>query len=179
MRYLRYLLIAVLALSEFRSDQEFAAIESAHVSLALLPLLSRQLVVNEVTIRGVRANLVRFRDGSMNIDDLLIRDEQKQVQFTFDIEHVAIERSAINFRDEAEGAEYAVSGLNLKTGRIASGVPTRIGLSLAIKGNQPRLALDATVKTQLTFDLDLKRDDLTVKGRLSAARTPGLVRASR
>ena len=143
-----------LSLSEFKSDKEFAAVESARVSLALMPLLSKQLVVNEVAIKGVRANIVRFKDGRMNIDDLLAKDDQKQEQFKFDIDHVAIENAALNFRDEAKGAEYALSGFNLKTGRIANGVPTKVSLSLAIKGNQPKLNLDADLKTQLTFDLD-------------------------
>lgn len=143
-----------LSLSEFKSDKEFAAVESARVSLALMPLLSKQLVVNEVTIKGVRANLVRFKDGRMNIDDLLAKDDQKQEQFKFDIDHVAIENAALNFRDETKGAEYALSGFNLKTGRIANGVPTKVSLSLAIKGNQPKLNLDADLKAQLTFDLD-------------------------
>jgi len=67
-----------------------------------MPLLSKQLVVNEVTIKGVRANLVRFKDGRMNIDDLLAKDDRKQEQFKFDIDHVAIENAALNFRDEAK-----------------------------------------------------------------------------
>ncbi len=131
-----------LSLSEFKSDKEFAAVESARVSLALMPLLSKQLVVNEVTIKGVRANIVRFKDGRMNIDDLLAKDEQKQEQFKFDIDHVAIENAALNFRDEAKGAEYALSGFNLKTGRIANGVPTKVEFVSEHKGQsteaQPR-----------------------------------------
>ncbi len=143
-----------LSLSEFKSDKEFAAIESARVALALVPLLSKQLVVSEVTIKGVRANIVRFKDGRTNIDDLLARDEQKQEQFKFDIDHVAIENAALNFHDEAEGAQYALSKMNLKTGRIANGVPTKVELSFAAQGNQPKHNLTADLKTRLTFDLD-------------------------
>ena len=143
-----------LSLSEFKSDREFAAVESARVSLALMPLLSKELVVNEVAIKGVRANIVRFKDGRMNIDDLLARDEQKQEQFKFDIDHVAIENAALNFHDEAKGAQYALSKVNLKTGRIANGVPTKVELSFAAQGNQPKHNLTADLKTRLTFDLD-------------------------
>src|SRR5512135_1581975 len=39
-----------VSLSEFQSEQEFASIESAKVSLALLPLLSKQVVVDEVAV---------------------------------------------------------------------------------------------------------------------------------
>jgi len=42
--------LSKVSLSEFRSDKEFAAIESARVSLALLPLLHRQVVVDEVAV---------------------------------------------------------------------------------------------------------------------------------
>lgn len=143
-----------VSLSEFKSGQAFATVDSARVSLALMPLLSKQLVVNEVTIKGMRASIVRFKDGRLNIDDLLTRDEQKQEQLRFDIDHVVIENSAFTFRDESKGAEYALSGINLRTGRIANGVPTTVSMSLAMKGNQPRFNLDAEMKTQFTFDLD-------------------------
>jgi AsmA protein len=162
-----------LSLSEFKSDKEFAAIESARASLALMPLLSKQVVVNEVTLKGVRANIVRFKDGRTNIDDLLAKEDQKQQeQVKFDIDHVAIENAALNFRDEAKGAQYALSKFNLKTGRIANGVPTKIELSLAVQGNQPRLNLVTELKTRLTFDLDKQTyalEDLALEAKGQAA----------
>lgn len=143
-----------LSLSEYKSDKEFAAVESVRVSLAVMPLLSRQLVVNEVTVKGVRADIVRFKDGRTNIDDLLAQDDQKQEQFTFDIDHVLIENAALNFRDEAKGAQYALSKVNLKIGRIAIGVPSKVEFSGAVRSNQPKLDIEGAIKTRLTFDLD-------------------------
>lgn len=142
-----------LSLSEFGSGKEFAAVESARVSLALIPLLSKKLVVNEVVIKGLRANIVRFKDGRTNIDDLLARDETQQ-PFKFDIDHVAIDHAALNFRDDATGAQYALSNIHLKTGRIADGVPAAVAVSLAIQGNQPRLSLEMGFKARLTFELE-------------------------
>jgi len=141
-----------LSLSEFKSDLEFAAVENARVSLA--PLLSKELVVNEVTIKGLRANIVRFKDGRTNIDDLFDREDERQEQFKFVLDHVAIENAALDFRDEAKGAQYILSNINLKTGRIADGVPAKIALSPAIQGNQPEFSLEAVFKTRLTFELD-------------------------
>lgn len=157
-----------LSLSEFRSDREFAAVESVRVSLALLPLLSRQLVVNEISIRGARASLVRYRDGRMNIDDLLARDEQKQEQFKFDIDHVMISNAAFEFCDEAKGAQYALSRVDLKTGRIANGVPAEVELSFTAQGNQPTHDVTADLRTRLTFDLDRQvyaLEDLALEAR--------------
>lgn len=143
-----------LSLSEFKSEKEFAAVEGARVSLKIMPLLSRQLVVDEVVIRGARATVMRFKDGRMNIDDLLAKDDTKQEQFKFDIAHVIVENTALTYRDEAQGAQYALSGVNLKTGRIANGVPGKIALSATVQANQPKLSLTVDAKTTLTFDTD-------------------------
>ena len=66
----------------------------------------------------------------MNIDDLLAKDEKEPKQdVAFDIAEVEIEDSAFSFRDEQKGAQYALSKVNLKTGRIANNVPTKVDLS--------------------------------------------------
>jgi len=72
--------LSKVSLSEFRSDKEFAAIESARVSVALMPLLRKQVVVDEVAVSGLKANLVMRKDGTTNIDDLLGQAEQKPAQ---------------------------------------------------------------------------------------------------
>ena len=143
-----------ISLSEFKSDKEFAAVDSLRVSLKLMPLLSKKLVVDEVEVSGVRATIVKFKDGRMNIDDLLSKDEKKQEQFEFDIDHVAVENAALTYRDEAQGAQYALSNVNLKTGRIAPNVPGKIDLSMTVKGNKPAIDLGIALKTKLTFDLE-------------------------
>ncbi len=143
-----------ISLSEFKSDKEFAAVDSLRVSLKLMPLLSKKLVVDEVEIKGVRATIVKFKDGRMNIDDLLSKEEKKQEQFEFDIDHVVVETAALTYRDEAQGAQYALSNVNLKTGRIAPNVPGKIDLSMTVKGNKPKVDLGISLKTKLTFDLE-------------------------
>ncbi len=144
-----------LALSEFKSDTEFAAVENARVALKLMPLLSKKVVVDEVEIKGVRATLVKYKDGRMNIDDLLSKDEKKEKeQVEFDIDHVKIENASLRYRDEAQQASYALSGVNLTTGRIAPNVPGKIDLSMTLQGDKPRLNMGIALKTRLTFDLD-------------------------
>src|SRR5262245_2378020 len=168
------------SLSEFKSDKEFAAVERARVSVKLLPLFSNPMVVDEVTVKGARAAIVRFKDGRMNIDDLLEkeeRDERRQV--VFDIAEIAIEDSAFSFRDEAKGAQYALSKVHLKSGRIANNVPTKIDLSASIQSNQPKLKLATDLKTKLTFDLDkqvyvLEGMELEAKGDAADIRNLAL-----
>lgn len=159
--------VGKVALSEFNSDKQFAAIDSARVSLALLPLLSGQAVVNEVAVSGLQATLVKRKDGTTNIDDLLGTKEATAAEkkageqktagkqpVKLDIAAISIEKTSLAYRDEGTGAQYAVKDLNLHTGRIANGVPSKIDLSASVQANQPKLDISTRLKTTLTFDLD-------------------------
>lgn len=149
-----------VSLSEFQSEKEFASVDGAHVALALMPLFSRQAVVDEVSLSGVKAHLIKFKNGTTNIDDLLSKEEAKgpaeKEQVKFDIASVKIEKTELTYRDEKSGAQYAVKDLNLNTGRVASGVPTKINFSAQIQANQPKLDIATQLKTTLTFDLEKK-----------------------
>lgn len=161
--------LSKVSLSEFKSDKEFAAIESARVSLALMPLLHKQVVVDEVSVSGLKATLVKHKDGSTNIDDLLGPSGQKPQQqnnavagppVKFDIASVSVEKTDLSYRDEGSGAQYAIKDLNIKTGRIAIGVPGKIDLSASIQSNQPKLDINTQLKTTLTFDPDKQQYQL-------------------
>ena len=143
-----------LALSEFNSEAEFAAVENARVSLKVMPMLSKKFVVDELEITGVRAAIVKFKDGRMNIDDLLSKDEQKQDQVEFDIAHVKVQNATLAYRDDAQRASYTLTKVNLTTGRIAPNVPGKIDLSLTLQGDKPKMNLAIALKTRLTFDLE-------------------------
>lgn len=161
--------LSKVSLSEFKSDKEFAAIESARVSLALMPLLHKQVVVDEVSVSGLKATLVKHKDGSTNIDDLLGPSGQKPQQqknavagppVKFDIASVSVEKTDLMYRDEGSGAQYAIKDLTIKTGRIAIGVPGKIDLSATIQANQPKLDINTQMKTTLTFDPDKQKYQL-------------------
>lgn len=154
-----------VSLSEFNNDKQFAAIDSARISLALLPLFSGQVVVNEVAVSGLQATLIKRKDGTTNIDDLLGQKEEKTAEkktdskqpVKFDIAAVSVEKTALTYRDEGSGAQYAIKDLSLNTGRIANGVPGKISLSAGVQANQPKLDINTQLKTTLTFDLDKRQ----------------------
>lgn len=165
--------LSKVSLSEFKSDKEFAAIDSARVSLAIMPLLRKQVVVDEVAVSGLKANLVMHQDGTSNFDDLLgpvgQKQEQQQEQqqqqtaepqVKFDIASVSLEKANLSYSDEGSGAQYAIKDLNFKSGRIASGVPGKIEFSAGIQANQPKLEINTQLKATLTFDLDKQKYQL-------------------
>lgn len=175
------------ALSERGSDKPFAAIDEVRVAVKLIPLLSKQVVVDTVVVKGLRANFIKTRDGKTNIDDLVgAPPPAKQsgpesgggdADFKVDIARVEVSDAAIQYVDQAAGAKYALSRLNLETGRIAPGVPTDVELSVHAQGDKPTLNLQTALKTRLTFDpgeqrVALEGLDLDAKG--DAAQFKGL-----
>ncbi|HSC94822.1 MAG TPA: AsmA family protein [Burkholderiales bacterium] len=152
--------IGKASLSERAADREFAAVEEVRVSLKLLPLLSKEAVVDTVRVRGLRVNIVKGRDGKLNVDDLAGPPAAKPApaakgvgrDFKVDIAGLDIANATIAYADQAAGTKVMLSSVNLKTGRIAPGVPGRLELSLRARGEEPKLDVLAALKTQLTFD---------------------------
>ncbi|MBU0622016.1 MAG: AsmA family protein [Gammaproteobacteria bacterium] len=151
-----------VSLSEFGNAQEFAALEGASFSLKLFPLFAGHIVVDEVAVSGLKAHLVKYKDGKTNIDDLLSGEaaaapqpaaEPAAAPMKFDIASVLLERTEFTYLDETTGARYGVKEMSLKTGRLANGVPTEIDLSMRVTASQPKVDIAARLKAGLTFDL--------------------------
>ena len=156
-----------VSISEYRGDGQFAAIESARVSLELLPLLSRELVVHQVRINGLTANLKRHADGSTNYDDLLSAESQQPQQpqqppaqepeadrqpFRLNIDGIAIREARLRLDDAQSQRQIELAVARLETGKIANGVPGRLTLDAALRANQPALDAAFSIKTGFTFD---------------------------
>lgn len=161
-----------VTLSEHKGSAEFLAIDKAKVSLALLPLLKKQLVVDRVMVDGLRANIKRYKDGSTNFDDLLSKEESSGEQLKFDIDSVDISNATLNFDDQQERRKLELGKLNLQTGKIANGVPSRLSLSSQVKSNNPVLDAAVALKSDFTIDLDkkhfiLKNMDAGINGKLA------------
>jgi AsmA protein len=69
--------LAGARLSERGSETQFAGVDDLRVALALLPLLSGDVVVDEVVLDGLRARVIKRADGTMNIDDLMSLEQME------------------------------------------------------------------------------------------------------
>jgi AsmA protein len=144
-------------LSERASEKEFAALDSAQLSLAILPLLRKQVVVDEVRFAGVRATVVRGKDGKLNIDDLLAPDEQKGETIRFDVAGIVIADSRLAFRDEAAARTIQVSDLKLATGRLGNAAEGKLALETRLAIDQPPVAAALSLVGNYRYDLDQKQ----------------------
>ena len=154
-------------LSERDSKDEFAGVDDLRVALALFPLLSKQIVVDEVVIDGLRVRLIKHADGSTNIDDLTKRDETGPTEkekaekapdeasgpaMKLEVQGVRINNGAFTFRDEQAGATFEISALALETGRVAQGVPTQFEYSAKVRADKPKLDLQTRASGRLQAD---------------------------
>lgn len=167
-----------VSLSEYESERVFASMDDMHAALAFWPLLHGEAVVDEVSVSGLKATLIKHKDGSTNIDDLLKKDDQpdsKKVKF--DIAGVKVSNTELNYRDEVSGAEYALHELDLSTGRIANGAKSPVAISAHVQANQPKLDVKLKTMAVLTLDLDKKQyqlDGLNLQADGSALDIAGL-----
>lgn len=164
-----------ISLSDFQKNSEFAAVDSVKVSLALLPLLKKELIVDTVYIDGARANIVKFKDGTTNFDDLLSKDEEESEKIKFDIDGVHVKNSALNYLDEASGAKYSISKLNLSTGHVALAEPLDLKTDFFVSANQPEVAAQVKLKGNFLADTDnqhffAKALDANVQGALAGMK---------
>ncbi|MBI1891921.1 MAG: AsmA family protein [Burkholderiales bacterium] len=160
-----------VSLSERNSGTVFVAVNRANVSLALLPLFSKQLVVDRVKIDGLRATIVRNADGSTNFDDLLSHDESSDGAVKFDIDGVAISNARLTFNDRQERRTVELSNMDLETDRIAGGVSSKFKLTTDAKADKPVVDAKIQWKSAFTIDLDkkhyiLKDSNADIKGKL-------------
>lgn len=144
------------SLSEHKGEQVFAALDSAHVSVALMPLLRKQVVVDTIELSGVKAALLRRKDGTLNIDDLLSKDPNEPETVRFDIAGLRISNAQLDWRDEKTGQALALSGLNLSTGRLANAAEGNLDLASRVAGDKPKSAVDIKLAGRYRYDLDQK-----------------------
>jgi AsmA protein len=145
-----------ISLSEHNGNKEFASINSAKVSLALLPLLKKQLVVDTVYVDGVNANLVRFKDGTTNFDDLVSKDEEESEQIKFDVDGINVTNTSINFADEMNNAKYSVTQFNLKTGHVALDHPFDLKTNFKLQASNPKVNAEFKLSGNFMADVDAK-----------------------
>src|SRR3954470_6342776 len=62
--------VAGVTLSERDGKEQFVGLDSAHVSVALMPLLHGEAIVDKIRVSGLKARVVKEKDGTFNFSDL-------------------------------------------------------------------------------------------------------------
>ena len=145
------------SLSEPGSDRLFVSFESAELAVRAMPLLAGEVAVETLKLSGLKANVVRRKDGTMNFADLAERREKAagkpEQPPNVRIAGVTVEKVQLSYRDEATGQELDIAELNLKSGRLDGQTPGDLSLSARISGKKPEVDLRAQAAGALRFNL--------------------------
>ncbi len=163
-------------------ETAFAVFDNAAVKVKLMPLLSKQVEVQEITLEGVEAHLVQRADGRTNWDDLagkpadapvtpgagmsidvvvraLVLDD---IQVTVDnllgdprnrVGRVELSNSKVTMRDDS-GATRQLDNVNLTVNDVLLAGITAVPVSLAfdVALSEPPLKAHVALDTKLGFD---------------------------
>lgn len=161
--------VSKIWLSERDNKTEFLSLDSAHASVKLLPLLKGEAIVDGIRVSGLRANVVKEKDGRFNFSDLVEskgspagpgkgaepKKEEPAAEggVAFDIAGIRIERAALAYLDKASGQALEISDFKLITGRIAEKADGKLELAATVKGKNPDLALKVALESGYRVDL--------------------------
>ena len=144
------------SLSEPGGGKPFASLDAAEIAVSVMPLFSNELAIETLKLSGLKANLVRRKDGSLNISDLQglpEKDPKPRERPVLRIAEVDVGKVQIFYHDEASGQEIGIAELSLKTGRLDGQIPGDVALSLRIAGKRPEVDLQAKAAGALSFNL--------------------------
>jgi AsmA protein len=161
--------IGKVQLSNPDGSREFAKAGEIRASLAILPLLTRQVVIDRVLLSGMSVDLLRYKDGRTNFDDLLSGGNAAKeppgasasTSFKIDIEAIEISADSIGWTDEKAGTRIRMSALKIATGRIADEVPGKLTLSARVQGDVPKMDAQISLSSGYRFSIERKAFDLS------------------
>jgi len=144
------------------SGENFADIGSGEISVKVMPLLKKEVKLDEIRLQDLKLNLQRKADGTTNWDDLVKKDEEVEddkkpnevVQEMLDnlsIAGISLQNAHIHWRDAQAGQDITLSSVNLQTGVFKPNSPLPIELALTMKQKQPAMTIVTKGETTITL----------------------------
>jgi len=173
------------------SDKAFAEIEQSNVKVKLLPLLSKELEVSQVVLKGLVLNLTKNKKGVSNWDDLTKKESVPTESTSTDtsgekqaasplaalaIGGVSIENAKVSWDDQQQGKYTEINDFNFSTGKLVFDQAIDIDLSMKLVNKEPEISEAIVFSTQLVINetLDIiKLSAFTVESTTTGKDIPG------
>lgn len=151
-------------------DKPFAHIDSANISVALMPLLDKKVEADAISLHGMALDLQVKADGSNNWDDLAgagagAGGEEEKAKgdsggagvAALAIGGINVKDARLAYDDRAARQKLAIEGLDLTTGPIELREPIAIDAKFRLIGTEPQINADVSLATTVELDLLAKR----------------------
>ncbi|MFK5950630.1 MAG: AsmA family protein [Methylococcales bacterium] len=151
------------------SAKNFAEIEESNVKVKLLPLLSKELEVSRIVLKGLVLNLAKNKKGVTNWDDLVKKDSSTSPADKDDkskatspsplaalaVGGISIEHANISWDDQQQGKFTEVTDFNFTSGSLAFDQAINIALSLTVVNKEPAISESINFSTDLFINKQL------------------------
>lgn len=171
----------------------FAGTDKVSIRIKLLPLLSKRLEMDTVTVHGLTLNLARDANGHNNWDDLAKAGgggtessgststgsgggSEGGAAVALAIGGLDIDDANLSWIDARQNQRFEIANLSVATGAIGSGEPVDLKIALDVQVGEPAidshvsiegvLDYDAAEKSLLVDKLQLQVEDLKLGGRI-------------
>ncbi|MBW2154524.1 MAG: AsmA family protein, partial [Deltaproteobacteria bacterium] len=144
----------------------FARVQQLQVRVRILPLLSKTLEADVVTVRGLSLNLERNKDGRTNWQDLIKPRPEKTQKSTpafgaLAIGGVTISDASVSWTDRVTDQRFDIRDLSIKTSAIRLNHPVDVKIGFAVDTGE--LGLQGRFNTGARIHLDFRGNVFTLK----------------
>ncbi|MBF6622692.1 MAG: AsmA family protein [Pseudomonas stutzeri] len=180
-------------------QQPFADLRMLGLSVRVLPLLSREVQMSDITLNGLNLTLARDESGKGNWEGVG-QPAQQQAQpeaeptapateteaqtrpgktsrpLQLDIDSLSIKDARVSYNDAQSGQQYSAEGIELTTGAIREGESIPLKLNAFFGSNKPVMRARTELQGSLRFDNTLQRyqfEDLRLTGEASGEPLQG------
>ncbi|WP_150304741.1 AsmA family protein [Pseudomonas saliphila] len=168
-------------------DQQLAQVGSMGLGVKVLPLLRKQLRMDDVILDSVTLNLVRNQEGVGNWESIGASEEEVQEEgatteaepdqggtdLDIAIESVRITNANVRYTDEQAGQSLQMEDINLTTGALIEGESFDVEFLGLLIVDDPALRVRLDLNSVARFDLDLNRYELeAIDLKIDASGTP-------
>jgi AsmA protein len=178
------------------TDQAFASLDESNIKVKLIPLLSKQLEINRIILKGLVINLEKNKQGLSNWSDLrgskqvtpspaqhkrAVTDEINAAQTdaplfaSFIVGGVSLENSQINWVNNQADKKIEIQQLNLETGTVKPNAQIPIDLNFLLLDDQTKFAEQVALTTDLVINEKLDQFDfnqLALKISIESEKLP-------
>jgi len=177
----------ILSNAQGFSKQNFAEIEESNIKVKLLPLLSKQLEVNRIVLKGLVLNLAKNKQGINNWDDLTKKnssaatadssantseDQNVPPLAALAIGGISIEQAKISWDDQQQGKYTEINDVNFNLGALSFDQAIDVSLALTVVNKDPAITESINFSTDLfineqldNFKLDTFKLESITKGK--------------
>ncbi len=181
-----------LSNAEGFSAKPFAVIGASDIKVKLLPLISKEVEVSTVVLKGLQLNLEKNKQGVSNWDDLTQAknapppEEQTSPDkegtdaapalAALAIGGLTIEDALISWADQQAEQGVIIKDFNLTTGALAFDEPVAIDMSFLLENANPEINEKFSLSTGLIVDQAIQHirlNQLHISSKTQGATIPG------